>query len=73
MVNFNVEGFHRNYFYLWQIITNLAPKLVFLPEIWVPYSEELSMNTMIPDYSVQISTPDQFTHPEDKLEYPGHT
>ena len=31
------------------------------------------MNTMIPDYTVQISTPDQFTHPEDKIEHPGHT
>ena len=73
VVNFNIEGFHRNYFYLWQVITNLTPKLLFLQEIWVPYSEELNMNTMVSDYAVQISTPDQFTHPEDKIEYPGHT
>ena len=46
---------------------------MFLQEIWVPYSEENSLNNKFKEYSVQISTPDQFTLPEDKLSNPEHT
>ena len=67
MATFNVEGFRRNSLYLWQIINELSPKLLFLQEVWVPYSEEQSINDVFKDYSVQISTPDQFTPPEDML------
>ena len=31
------------------------------------------MNKMFPDYSIQISTPDMFTPPEDKLGSSDHT
>ena len=31
------------------------------------------MNILFPDYTLQISAPDQFAHPEDTLGYPGHT
>ena len=50
-----------------------TPKLIFLQEIWVPYSEEHSINNKFINYSAQISTPDQFTHPEDRLSNPDHT
>ena len=72
LITFNVEGFYRNSFYLTQIL-NLAPKIVFLQEIWVPYHKESSMNKKFPSYSVQISTPDQLTPPEDRLSNPDHT
>ena len=55
------------------MIDHLAPKLIFLQEIWLPYSEEAAINRKFPDYTVQISTPDQFTHPEDPLGHPSHT
>ena len=51
----------------------MAPKLLFLQEIWVPYSEENSMNNMYHDYSVLISTPDMLTPPEDLLCTSDHT
>ena len=31
------------------------------------------MNIKFPGYSLQIATPDQFEHPEDKLAHPNHT
>ena len=68
-----MEGIHRNYFYLQQIINVFSPKVLFLHEIWVPYSEENSLNSKFQDYSVQIATPDQFTPPEDKLSSTEHT
>ena len=72
-MTFNIEGFHRNNYYLSQLLDTLAPKIIFLQEIWVPYSEESGMNKIFPDYSIQISTPDMFIPAEDKLGSPDHT
>ena len=72
-MTFNIEGFFRNNFYLTSLIQNISPKLIFLQEIWAPYSLEASMDKMYPDYSIQISTPDMFTPPEDLLTSTGHT
>ena len=72
-MTFNVEGFFRNCFYLSQILNSLAPKLVFLQEIWTPYHQECLVNSKYPSYSAQISTPDQFLDPEDRLSIPDHT
>ena len=73
LITFNIEGFHRNCFYLTQLLTRHSPKLLFLQEIWVPYSSEQSLNEIFADYSLQICTPDQFTNPEDRLSNPDHT
>ena len=54
-------------------MNQFSPNLMFFQKIWVPYSEESSLNNIFQDYSVQISTPDQFTLPEDKLSSPEHT
>ena len=54
-------------------MNQFSPNLMFFQKIWVPYSEESSLNSIFQDYSVQISTPDQFTLPEDKLSSPEHT
>ena len=59
--------------YLLQLIETFSPKLLFLQEIWVPYSEEDNINLRLQEYTIQISTPDQFTPPEDKLCSSGHT
>ena len=66
MITFNIEGFSRNNFYLSELL-NLSPKLLFLQEIWAPYSQEYSMSKMFPNYNIQISSPDMFTAPEDLL------
>ena len=68
-----MEGFFRNYFYLSQTLSSSAPKLVFLQEIWAPHHQESLLNSKFPNYSAQISTPDQFTNPEDRLGTPDHT
>ena len=69
-----MEGFYRNSFYLSQLLnTDSSRQLLFLQEIWTSYSAEDSMCEKFNKYSVQISTPDQFTHPEDKLGSPDHT
>ena len=44
-----------------------------MQEIWVPYSAEKSMTEKLQEYSIQISTPDQFTPPEDRLGRSDHT
>ena len=72
LISFNIEGFYRNSLYLQQLISELSPKLIFLQEIWVPYSEEANLNSVFPTYSVQISTPDQFTPVEDNLGISEH-
>ena len=46
---------------------------MFLQELWVPYTEERNMNNQFLEYSVQISTPDQFIPAEDRLSSGDHT
>ena len=53
MLTFNIEGFHRNNFYLSRVLSNV-PKLIFLQETWVSYSQEYSMSKMFKDYSLSI-------------------
>ena len=58
--------------YLNQLVSQIYPKIIFLQEIWLPYNEESSIRSMLPNYSVQISTPDQFINPEDKMGVQTH-
>ena len=55
-----------------QLIEEASPKLLFLQEIWTPYSSELSMNQQLQNYCIQISTPDQFIPAEDTLRNMDH-
>ena len=71
-MTFNVEGFYRNNFYLSRLLNTICPKIVFLQEIWTPFSAEHAMSQMLPDYNLQISTPDMFCSPEDKLSQYDH-
>ena len=41
--------------------------------MWLPYSEEHVLNDKLKHYSIQISTPDQFIHPEDRVASSDHT
>ena len=72
MLSFNIEGFKRNRHYLSHLLCNSKPTIVFLQEIWLPYSEQRTLNNYHPDYSFKISTPDMFDHPEDLLGKPSH-
>ena len=56
MLSFNVEGFRRNRHYLSHLLCNSKPKIVFLQEIWLPYSDQNTLNSYHPDYSFKIST-----------------
>ena len=51
----------------------LSPSLLFLQEIWLPFSAEKQINTILPDFTFQISTPDMFMNTEEKLGRPDHT
>ena len=66
-MTFNIEGFHRNNFYLTKLLNRVSPKLIFLQEIWTSYSEQGTLDKLYPEYSIQISTPDMFTPAEDLL------
>ena len=72
MLSFNLEGFKRNKHYLSHLLSNVKPKIVFLQEIWLPYSEENILSNHHPEYSFKISTPDMFKHPEDLLGQHSH-
>ena len=72
MISFNCEGMKRNQSYLKNILSNLKPKIIFLQEIWLPYSEHSTLDKLHPEYSFKISTPDMFTQPEDLLGAQGH-
>ena len=73
VVTYNIEGFNRNFRYLESLINTFTPKLIFLQELWVPYSQEDYLNSLFTDYTVQIATPDQFTPTEDRLSSHDHT
>ena len=40
---------------------------MFLQEIWLPFSDSKLLQTDFPNYNFQISTPDMFLNPEDKI------
>ena len=44
-----------------------------LKHVFMQNRTEKLMNDDFPDYEFQISTPDMFIHPEDKLSTPDHT
>ena len=46
------------------LINNFKPKIVFLQEIWLPYSKQHIVNNFHPNYLFTIATPDMFQHPE---------
>ena len=73
IITFNVEGFLRNFLYLSHVINHFSPKLLFVQELWVPYCEEGNLNSMLQEYSIQISTPDQFIPIEDRMSSTAHT
>ena len=72
MLSFNLEGFKRNQHYLLHLLSNVQPKILFLQEIWIPYSERRLLDSFHPDYSFVISTPDMLSNPEDLLLKPAH-
>ena len=53
-------------------MNQLNPKLLFLQEIWLPYDAEKQINEEFSEFTFQISTPDMFMNPEDKLNRPDH-
>ena len=67
-----MEGTRRNQLYLQNLLLNLKPKIIFLQEIWLPYSDHKTLDKLHPEYSFKISTPDMFQHPEDLLVARGH-
>ena len=73
MTTFNIEGFIRNQLYLSNLLQKQSPKLVFLQELWTSYNQKANLNKAFPDYSIEISTPDMFTPPEDLLCTSDHT
>ena len=68
----NIEGFKRNGFYLSKVLRELVPDIVFLQEIWLPYSEEPQLKNFSPEYDFTISSPDKFQDLEDHLSKPTH-
>ena len=72
MMSFNMEGFRRNGQYLSSLLSESRPKLVFLQEIWLPYSLQYVINGFHPQYSFKISSPDMFKPPEDLLVNSSH-
>ena len=46
--------------------------MIFLQEIWLPFSEKKIIDNFLPDYSFKIATPDMQQHPEDLLSSSGH-
>ena len=73
MLSFNIEGFRRNSLYLSHLLQTSKPKIVFLQEIWLPYSAQNAINNLHPRYCFKISSPDMFQHPEDLLACSAHT
>ena len=71
MLSFNVEGLTRNKHYLSHLLNTLSPRLVFLQEIWLPYSEQNVLQNLHPEYSFKIATPEMPQHPEDILTNSG--
>ena len=67
MLSFNIEGFLRNRHYLSQLLKSSPVKIIFLQEIWLPYSEQTIVDTFHPNYSFKIATPDMLQFPEDLL------
>ena len=47
-------------------------KLICLQEIWMPYHGEKEMNEAFPEFTFQISTPDMFMKPKDRIIKPDH-
>ena len=62
----------RNGSYLSKILRENVPDIVFLQEIWLPYSEESQLKNLSPEYDFTISTPDKFQALEDHLSRPIH-
>ena len=60
-------------FYLSKLLQTQSLKLVFLQEIWASYNQKSALNQIFPDFSIEISTPDMFTPPEDLLCDRDHT
>ena len=47
----------------------MAPKLIFLQELWISHCASDRFKNMIPNYHAQIATPDEFSPPEDRLRF----
>ena len=72
MLSLNLGGFKRNKFYLSEILLDKQSQIVFLQELWLPYSDQNLLQSCLPDYLFNISTPDMFENPEDALGKPAH-
>ena len=67
MLSFNLEGYRRNRHYLCDLITEFYPKVLFLQEIWLSYSDSKILTSDFPSFNFQVSAPDMFTRAEDKI------
>ena len=67
-----MEGFKRNQLYLSELVRSKQPKIIFLQEIWLPYSDQNLPTKYLPEYTFSIATPDMFEHPEDILAKHSH-
>ena len=72
MLSLNLEGFKRNKFYLSELLLDKKSQIVFLQELWLPYSDQNLLHLSLPEYSFNISTPDMFENPEDVLGKQAH-
>ena len=67
LLSFNLEGYRRNRLYLSELIADFSPKILFLQEIWLQYSDSKLMPNDFPSLNFQLSTPGMFTNTEDKI------
>ena len=59
--------------YFSELVAQYSPKVIFMQEIWLSYSESQILAKDFPMYNFQVSTPDMFTHAEDILGNHGPT
>ena len=59
--------------YLQDLLNIVCPKVVFLPDIWLPYHNQCLLDNFLLDFSFKIATPEMFQHNEEKLMNSGQT
>ena len=73
MLSYNIEGFRRNNSYLTNLLDSESPSVIFLQEIWMMLADQNSINSLSPNYSFSISTPDMVQNTEDLLSHQNHS
>ena len=67
MLSFNLEGFHRNKFYLSKLLDQEDVNLLFIQETWLPYHDQSLLNQYFTGFSFVASSSDMFIPVEDRL------